>query len=62
MLPSTIELEQALERHQTHAAESLAPKPAASRQSSARRAVGLRLIALGRRLVADSSPMLARSR
>jgi hypothetical protein len=62
MLPSTIELEQALERHERYAAETLAPQAGGTRQASARRAIGLRLIALGRRLAADPSPMLARSR
>jgi hypothetical protein len=61
MFPSSPELDQAHERHERFAAEALRverrPRP-----SMIRRALGLRVIALGRRLAGEPTFELARSR
>ena len=63
MFPSMTELDRAHERHEEFAAEALLreQRPPA-RAATLRRAVGLRVIALGRRLVGETTLELARSR
>lgn len=69
MLPTTIELDQAHERHEDFAAEagrvrtaSNAPAAASTSRTSIRRAIGRRFIALGRRIAAEPGLELVRSR
>lgn len=62
MFPTMIELDQARERHEDFAAAAIGGRRHPSRASSFRRAVGLRVIALGRRLVGEPVLELARSR
>jgi hypothetical protein len=62
MLPTMIELDQAHERHEAFAADAIHPRRERSRGSSLRRAVGLRIVALGLRLAGQQTFELARSR
>jgi hypothetical protein len=62
MFPSSTELDQAHERHERFAAEAIRIERQPPRPSTLRRALGLRVIALGRRLVGEPAFELARSR
>jgi hypothetical protein len=62
MFPTMTELDQAHERHEDFAAEAIRERRQPSRASTIRRALGLRVIALGRRLVGEPTFELARSR
>ena len=62
MFPSMTELDQAHERLEDLAAATTRSSRQPSRTSTFRRAVGLRFIALGRRLIGEPSFELARSR
>ena len=61
MFPSMTELDQAHERLEDFAVEAVRERRP-SRTSTIRRSLGLRVIALGRRLVGDRPLELARSR
>ena len=62
MFPSMTELDQAHERHEAFVAEAIRGGRRPSRTGTLRRALGLRVIALGRRLVGEPAFELARSR
>jgi hypothetical protein len=62
MFPTMTELDQAHERLEGFAAEAIRTRRERSRASSLRRAVGLRVAALGLRLAGQHSFELARSR
>lgn len=62
MLPTMTELDQAQERHEAYATEAIRGHRAATRTSAIRRAIGVRFIALGRRIAAEPVLELARSR
>jgi hypothetical protein len=53
MLPTPIDLDQAHERHEAHAAEALREQPTSGTNVSIRRAIGHRFIALGRWIAAE---------
>ena len=61
MFLTTIELDQARERHEGYAAEAMRSRRAA-RTLTIRRAVGARFIVLGQRIAAEPVLELARSR
>jgi hypothetical protein len=63
MVPSMTELDQAHERYEDFAVDAVRRgRNATTRHTTIRRALGLRVIALGRRLVGEPSLELARSR
>ena len=63
MVPSMTELDQAHERYEDFAVDAVRRgRGAPTRHATIRRALGLRVIALGRRLVGEPSLELARSR
>ncbi len=62
MFPTSTELDQAHERHERFAAEAIRLERSPSHAATIRRALGLRVIALGRRLVGEPAFELARSR
>jgi hypothetical protein len=63
MVPSMTELDQAHERYEDFAVEAIRRgRGVPTRQASIRRALGLRVIALGRRLIGEPALELARSR
>ena len=61
MFPTMTELDQAHERHEDLAAEAIRMRRLPSRAASLRRAVGLRVAALGLRLAGQQTFELARS-
>ena len=62
MFPSMTELDQAHERLETFAEEAARVRRPTPRPTTIRQAIGLRLIALGRRLTGEPTLELARSR
>ena len=62
MLPTMTELDQAHERYEDFAAEAIRMRRQPARAFSLRRAVGLRVAALGLRLAGQQTFELARSR
>ena len=62
MFPTMTELDQAHERHEDFASEAIRTRRGRSRATSLRRAVGLRVAALGLRLAGQRTFELARSR
>jgi hypothetical protein len=62
MLPTPIDLDQAHDRHEEYAADALRARAFERRTATIRRAIGIRFIALGRRIAADQSLALARPR
>lgn len=61
MLPNDIDLDQAYDRYERFAAEAIAPRRPTRASGGIRRAVGRRLIALGRWIAAEPTFELARS-